>query len=237
MAVRRALVIPVLVMAGLATLATGQAILGLTGPPPSFLPVDPPAAASGSSIDPHPAPTAFEFRSSDGYTLTVPDGWTASSVSGQEQAVLVDVIEGSNPDLADLIREALDRTGATVSMVGGNITALSDQGVPPHVTILRMPIPDGRLEAAAASAQSVIASIANVTVTEPASAISLPSGRAMRFAWVVRARGTRPAVRLETYVIQQGTTAYLLTCGAAEERFGAERATFDRLLRSFRPTP
>lgn len=237
---RRGFYALVLLTLVVATFALGPAILGLSaGPSPEVTPAgtgDPPAIAAASPLlasMPIPDPTPMDFASSDGYSVTLPAGWSASSIGRAEQSVLLNLVGGPNPDLADLVRDVLGRTGAEVSMVGGDIRSLADGGVPPNVSVLIAPAGSSTLDSVAGQTEAVIARLKGVTGPVDMNRMPLPAIDSIRFDFLVeRSAGATP-IRVQTYVVTHGSRTYLISCATSPDRFPAVQASFDAFVRSF----
>ncbi len=237
---RRGFYALVLLTLVVATFALGPAILGLSsGPSPGVTPADigdPPATVVPTPVlasMPVPDPTPLGFASSDGYSVTLPAGWSASSIGRAEQGVLLDLVGGPNPDLADLVRDVLGRTGAEVSMVGGDIRSLAEGGVPPNVSVLIAPAGGSTLDLVAGQTGAVIARLKGVTGPVDRNVVPLPATESIRFDFMVeRSAGATP-IRVQTYVVTHGSRMYLISCATSPDRFPAVQASFDAFARSF----
>lgn len=217
-----------------ATFAWGPTILGLQ---PSPLP--------GSTADPTADPTAspspsrtvdatpLAFFSSDGYTVTLPPGWTASAVGRAQQGILLELLRGSNADLADLVGEILDLSGGEVSMVGGDLGALSHGGVPPNVSVLIEPNGGQSGDVLMAATEQLIRRIPGQTGNVARTRVTLGGLPAERFEYSVRLSTGLDQVRLETYTFARGSSTYLITCASSVERFPEQQAMFDGIVKSF----
>jgi len=238
-AMRRGFYGLVLVLVVVATFAWGPTILGLSTVPSP----DPgPAATSDPPPTQIPSPsptlnaTPLGFASIDGYGVTLPAGWTASSVGREEQGMLLDLLKGSNPDLAALVHGILEATGAEVSMVGGDIHSLSQGGVPPNVSVLVEPATGVTLDDAAANTARLIAGLRGVNAPISQSHMSLPAIDTVRFEYTVQRASAATPIRLQTYVATRGTRIFLISCATSPDRFEGQRSFFDEFIRSFRPT-
>jgi hypothetical protein len=200
-------------------------------PPPSPSPTPPPTPTPSPS--PTVAPTSFVFTSNDGYAMTIPAGWTATAVGPDDIGLLLSVLGASNPDLANLVRSILDLTHARASMVGGDLRDASAK-VPPNVTVLIQSSGGLPLELVGTVVEQLVNRVPGITGSAAKAKVNLPSGDAIRLDYQVQPSGGGGLISLRTFVILNGSQAFLVTFTAASDRFSDQQPIFDEMVNSLR---
>jgi hypothetical protein len=163
--------------------------------------------------------------------MTMPAGWTATPIGANEIDLLINLLGTSNPDLANLVRNILDLTGARPSMVGGDLRDLS-VGVPPNVTVIIQPT-GGPVDLVGTIVEQLIKRIPGVVGNTVREKLTLPSGDAIRITYQVQPGGGA-LTSLRTFVIVRGTQTFLVTFSASADRFPELESTFNGMIDSLR---
>ncbi|MEA2622874.1 MAG: hypothetical protein QOH61_1784 [Chloroflexota bacterium] len=236
---RRGLLAVGLVLAVMGALASVPAFLGLA--------LGHTALGSGDSepgsVVPGGSPGAalerVDFESPDGYAMTLPGGWTSSSMEAIQEQLLMSVLHSSNAEVADLIDGVLGGTGADISMIGGDIRALSSTAVPPNVSVLTEAADGQTLDAASTRIGNLLRTMEGVSGTIHRTTTTLGGGLAYRLDWVLRpatagTQGAAPPVSLQTYVATVGSRVAMVTFAATSAMLPGHQAVFDGIRDSFR---
>jgi hypothetical protein len=204
-------------------------------PSPTAIPSPAPTARPTATPAPSPtvAPTAFVFTSNDGYSMTIPAGWTATAVGPNDVGLLLGLLGASNPDLASLVRNILDLTHARASMVGGDLRDAS-AAVPPNVTVLIQPSAGLPLGLVGTVVEQVVNRIPGITGSAGKATVSLPAGDAIRLDYQVRPSSGGAPISLRTFAVVSGSQTFLVTFGAGSDRFSNLQPTFDEMINSLR---
>jgi hypothetical protein len=171
------------------------------------------------------------FSSPDGYSLTLPGGWTATALGPNDVEPLLSLLGASNPDLGNLVRNILNLTHARASMVGGNLRDTS-AAVPPNVTVLIQPSGGLPLDFVGPIVQQLVKQIPGVTGNPTRDKVSLPSGDAIRMDYQVQPDGGGALIGLRTYVIVRGSQTFLFTFTASADHVADQGPTFDQIIGS-----
>jgi hypothetical protein len=190
----------------------------------------------GTVVDPATSPTALStpafFSSNDGYSLTIPAGWSATRVSPEETSLTLDLLAASDPLLAGLVRSAVDQTGAWVSMVGGDMAASPEGGIPPGVAVLVIP-------GAGASDDTIEAVVTDLLTNTPTQGdvrhkvVGTKAGDAHRFLLTVVGDMVGP-VNVRVFLYSAGTNAVVVAFASAEGAPREVASAFDEMLDSLR---
>jgi hypothetical protein len=164
--------------------------------------------------------------------MTMPAGWTATAIGPNEIGLLLTLLGTSNPDLADLVRNILDITQAQASMVGGDLREASGS-VPPNVTVLIQPSGGLPLDFVGPIVEQLVKRIPGVVGSTSRVKVGLPSGDAIRVDYQVQP-GNGALTTLRTFVIVRGSQTFLVTFGAASDRFADQEPTFNGMIDSLR---
>jgi hypothetical protein len=196
----------------------------------------PESAEPGILVDPAASPTpvgtpAF-FSSNDGYVMTIPAGWSATRVSPEETGLVLDLLGGSDPLLADLVRSAVDQTGAWVSMVGGDMAATGEGDLPPGVAVLVLPDVGSSDEEIQGFVADLIAGIP--TQGQPRhKVVDTPAGDAHRFLLTVVGDAVGP-VSVRAFLYSAGPNAVVVAFASAADASRRFEPVFDSMIKSLR---
>lgn len=171
------------------------------------------------------------FSNPDGYSMTMPAGWTAIAVGPDDMALLLNLLGTSSPDLASLVQNILDLTHGRPSMVGADLRDTS-LAVPPNVTVLIQPSLGLSLDLVAPVVEQVVNRIPGVTGGSTNQKVTLPSGDAVRIDYQVQPASGGATISLRTFVIVRGSQTFLFTFTAASDRFADQQTTFDEMINS-----
>ncbi|MFN8621979.1 MAG: hypothetical protein U0869_14710 [Chloroflexota bacterium] len=210
---------------------TGCAALGLPTLPGGS--VDPLAADILASPDPAASPlsdTATDIASPDGYALTLPAGWAASDLAGQDTLPLTDALAATDPALGTLARGALDQSGARLSLLAVDAVAAASGTWAPGILVSTMRTRSDKT-AARHMVEDLLAQ-APLATDVSHSVEGLPAGDAHRYDAVIT--GDTLDVEVQVYVFRVGGTSYIVGAVAPEDQFAASQPAFDAILKSLR---
>jgi hypothetical protein len=233
--VRRGLLGVGLVVAVMVALASIPAFLGLAlGHTLDETPASSTASAGASESLP-PVP----FRSGDGYSLTLPGTWTASSIDPLQQEVLINVLRNSEPEIAELVDTLRSVDEADISMVGGDTGQLGHTSVPTNVSVLTAPNQPGFLPLSGDRIALTIQGVSGVAGPVERTNVSLGGQPAQRLDWTLRPQtagsvGAPTEVALTTYVLNAHDQTVILTVAVNRTLQPTDQVTLDAIVSSFR---
>jgi hypothetical protein len=178
-----------------------------------------------------PAPTPGYYASADGYSLTMPVGWGAVTITAEQGPLLIDLLAGLDPTLGELARAALDGSGARITMVGADLTAAAVGEVGPSVAVATLRTRGMPKDAARAQVEALLAAaplMSEVTHT----VVTLPAGDAHRYDAVIA--GATITVQLSVYVFRVGGDSFVVGVAAPQELFAGAGPAFDAIIKSLR---
>jgi hypothetical protein len=190
----------------------------------------------GTLVDPgtSPAPvsTPAFFSSNDGYSMTIPAGWSATRVSPEETGLVLDLLANSDPLLAGLVRSAVDETGAWVSMVGGDTSGTSGGAMPPGVAVLVLPGTGASDDAIEGVVSDLISTVP--TQGEPRhKVVATKAGDAHRWLLTVVGDLVGP-VTVRAFLYSAGSNAVVVTFASSADTWAQFEPAFDGMLDSLR---
>lgn len=183
---------------------------------------------------PTPVPTPSIYVSPDGYTITVPAGWTGRTIDPNDIAPLLDLIGTAQPEAADLLRTYLNVTGARVSLVAvDNDVSHYVDGLPPTANVLIQPSFGLSLSFVGSNVAQIIGGLPAVSGDVSREEVTLPAGPAMRLTFRVATDGAAgPSAAVVSYLLVRGSSAYLYTLVAPESEAVRDTQVFEVMIRS-----
>lgn len=212
---------------------SGCAALGLPDLPGSTL-----MPFGSQAADPSPAPDSSTtssgpgyVASADGYSLSVPSGWTALDLSTEDGLALADAVASVDPTLGSLGRLGLEQSGARLSMVAVDLFAASTGEDGPGIVVATMRT-RGMDKAAARTMVEELLEQAPLASEVDHTVVGLPAGDAHRYDAVIV--GETVTLRLQVHVFRVGGDSFVVAAVAPEAQFDAARPAFDEVVQSLR---
>jgi hypothetical protein len=188
----------------------------------------------------HPiAAGGTRFHSSDGYSFLLPAGWSASEIDAVRNELLMNALHASDSSAATLVDRVLAITHGRISMVGGDMHAVSNSASPPNVTVLQDP-ETTTLPKAVAQVTAALGAAREATGVRVSSA-TVGGRHATRITWLLArpssgpatASGAPPTATLSTYVFQGNKGPLVLTVSRASAATNWQASLEESLVRSF----
>lgn len=190
----------------------------------------------GESPQPGTSPEAGAMgtvASTDGYSLAVPSGWSATDLSGEDGLALTDLLSTIEPTLGMVARQGLEADGSPhLSLAAVDQAADLEGTYGPAVLIASMRT-RGMEKGAARNLVESLLEQTTLATDVGHSVQSLPAGNAHRYeALVVADSGV--TVQLQVTIFRVGGDAFVVAAVAPEDRFAAAQPSFDAIIRSLR---
>jgi hypothetical protein len=155
----------------------------------------------------------------------------------QEQ-LLLSVLRSSNPDVAELVDGVLTATGADISMVGGDIRAISHSTVPPNVSVLTEATAGEPLDVVSERITRLLGGLDGVSGSVQQTDARLGGLPATRLDWSMRpaTAGTQTLARdvsLQTWVSIGSGRIVIVTLAGNTADVAVNRQLFDGIVASF----
>src|SRR4051794_28471056 len=172
----------------------------------------------------HPiAAGATRFHSSDGYSFLLPAGWSASEIDAVRNELLMNALHASDSSTATLVDRVLAITHGRISMVGGDMHAVSTSAAPPNVTVVQ----DAETTTLSKAVAQVTAALGAARETTGIRVTSTTIGgkHATKITWSLSRQGggsapassAPPSATLATYIFQGPKGPRVLTVGRAAD--------------------
>lgn len=190
-----------------------------------------PGATADPGVTPASSPTFFS--SHDGYAMTLPAGWAGTSLTPANGGLALQLLGTADPALGTLAQDMVDASGATISMLGGQITQELPDVIPPGVTVAVLRtrgIPDDETRA---FVWGLIGDLPGAADTLTHSVVTLPAGDAHRFDLNVEG-DVLGSVHLRIYLFSVGDDAIIVTFAANADAFPDALPAFDSIIKSLR---
>ena len=188
----------------------------------------------------HPiAAGGTRFHSSDGYSFVLPAGWSASEIDVVRNELLMNALHASDSSTATLVDRVLAVTHGRISMVGGDMHAVSGSVAPPNVTVLQDP--ETTTLAKAVAQVTAALGAARETSGIRVSATTIGGKHATRITWLLSRPGagsalpsaTSPRATLATYIFQGLKGPLVVTVGRAANSTNWQASLEESLVHSF----
>ena len=209
---------------------TGCAALGLPTIPGSSLVSSGEALDASVSPDPSAGGLGTDVASADGYALTLPAGWVATDLAGQDGGVLADLLAGTDATLGELAHGALEQSRARLSLLAVDLVSAAEGGWSPGVLVSAM-----RTKSDKAAARQMVESLLSSSPLGSDVSHSVegfPAGDAHRYDAVIL--GSSVDLEVQVYVFRVGGTSFIVSTVAPEELFAASEPAFEAILKSLR---
>jgi hypothetical protein len=163
--------------------------------------------------------------------MTLPAGWVVIPVAGQDINALLGLLGQAQPQVAELIRQYLAISGASVSTVAADPRGALT-GLPPSAIVLLQPTLGFSLDLAGGVVATAISQVPGVGAVERQK-VALPAGEAIRLSYEVAATAApgQPPInaRLIQYLFVRGNQGYLLTFTTLSNQVDRDLPVFDAI--------
>ena len=212
---------------------SGCAALGLPDLPGStLLPFGSDVVDLSPAPDASSAPAAVGYvASADGYSLSIPGGWGALDLSGEDAFALADAVALVDPRLGELARTGLERSDARLSLVAADLVAAAAGGYSPGVLVTTMRT-RGMEKGAARNLVEDLLAEAPLAADPIHSVEGLPAGDAHRYDAIVL--GDTVDLQLRIHVFRVGGDSFVVAAVAPDDQFEGAQPVFDRIVKSLR---
>ena len=172
--------------------------------------------------------------SADGYSLSLPAGWTAADLSAEDGLALADLLGAVEPTLGAAARAGLEADGAPrLSLAALDAEATSLGGYGPGVIIATMRTRGMEKTAARSLVESLLGQT-NLAADPIHTVEELPAGDAHHYEAFVLADTPGVELQFDIYVFRVGGDSFVVAAVAPEAEFSAAQPSFDAILKSLR---
>ena len=190
-----------------------------------------PSEGGGSSDAATAASSPTTWWHPDGYTLSVPGGWSIMAVGRAQEDQFLDAVEGSHPGVAERMSGVLAGTRARVSAIAADMSL--DADLSPVMIILAQPTNGERVRAVKTRVRQQISDLPGRSGTVLKNDVHFPAASGAQFDYSLE-DADLGQLRVRSYLFRYLSQAYLVSFVASADEFEAAESVFAAMAMSLR---